>query len=109
MIRAHALATLLLSTITTSAWAEPHVWQNGAGFTVRATGLDLGTTDGRAGLLRRVDVAAAQTCRFARPRVARDRCAEAVRADALATAPASLREPVRVALRERAAVRFAGR
>ena len=110
MTRTTAFAALLTTILlTTPALAEPHVWQVGEGFTIRSTGLDLGTTDGRDKLLERVDWAARQMCRKARPRVQRDRCAEATRADAIAAAPGPLRKAAELALAERSDTRLAAR
>lgn len=109
MTRTAAFAALLGLITTTPALAEPHVWQVGEGFTIRATGLDLRTTDGREALLQRVDWAAARMCRNARPRVQRDRCAEATRADAIAAAPGAIREAAQLAMATRRETRLAAR
>lgn len=109
MTRTVAFAALLSLTITTPALAEPHVWQTGDGFTVRATGLDLSTTDGRAALLRRVDAAAVRLCRPVSLRGKRRSCAEDARAQVMASAPARLGQSIRTALAERNAVRLATR
>jgi UrcA family protein len=110
MIRSTALAALLLTlTITTPAAAEEHVWQVGQDFTVRATGLDLGTTDGRERLLRRVEAATARVCGKLQLRIDRLQCVELTQADVLASAPAALRGPLQTALAARQETRLAAR
>jgi UrcA family protein len=108
MIR-NACAALLGLLITTPALAEPHVWQTGEGFTVRATGLDLSTTDGREKLLKRVDVAVERLCRTAGVRVERQDCADRTRTAVIAAAPAGLKKPIRLALAARGTTRLAAR
>jgi UrcA family protein len=109
MLRPKTLPVLLALLITTPALAEPHVWQTGDGFTIRATGLDLRTTDGREALLRRVDHASARMCRTATPRIERERCAGARRAEAIARAPIALRTSLALALAAREQTRLAAR
>ena len=109
MLRPIAIPALLALGLTTPALAEPHVWQTGDGFTIRATGLDLRTTDGRETLLARVDFAAARLCRGVATRVQRNACAEDARTQMLADAPRALAGSIRTALAERDAVRLAGR
>jgi UrcA family protein len=109
MIRTVPLPALLALLATTPALAEPYVWQTGDGFTIRATGLDLGTTDGREALLKRVEHAAARLCRPEPLRAERKACQERTRAEVIAGAPASLAAPIRTALAARERTRLASR
>ena len=109
MIRTKAFPALLGLLMTTPAVAEPYVWQVGDGFTVRATGLDLRTTDGREALLRRIEIAVERSCRAAGVRVERRACAEQSRAAVIAGAPAVLRERIRLAVAARETTTLAAR
>jgi UrcA family protein len=109
MLRPTTMPVLLALLITTPALAEPHVWQTGDGFTIRATGLDLRTTDGRDALLRRIDYAATRLCRPVPIRAERKACAELVRAQVIADAPAPLKGSIRMAIARRAETRLAAR
>ena len=109
MKRTTAIAALLGLAITAPALAEPHVWQTGDGFSIRATGLDLRTTDGRAGLLKRVDAAAARLCASVPLRSERRACQAETRAQATAAAPLALRTAVALAVREEGGTRLAAR
>lgn len=105
----NACAALLGLLITTPALAEPHVWQTGEGFSIRATGLDLRTTDGREKLLKRVDVAVERLCRPIAIRADRRDCAEQTRAAVISGAPAAMREPIRLAIAARETTKLASR
>ena len=109
MHRAILITAILGLANTTPAMAEPHVWQTGEGFSVRATGLDLRTTDGRSALLRRVDAAAVKLCRETPLRSDRLACRAEARSRAIAVAPGPVKGAIDLALRERQEMRLAGR
>jgi UrcA family protein len=109
MIRTVPIALLMALTINMPAAAEEHVWQTGDGFSVRATDLDLRTTEGRERLLRRIDHAASRLCRGVAPRIDREGCTNEARAQALAAAPAHLRASLEPALLTREERRLAVR
>ena len=110
MTRTFTLAALSAAAfVTTPAFAEEHVWQTGADYTVRTTGLDLGRVDDRAQLLRRVEFASARLCRHLPSRRQRETCADETLDQALAQAPDMLRPVLARALRERESVSLAGR
>ncbi len=109
MNRTLPLAALLAAIVTTPALAEPHVWRIGDGFSIRATGLDLGTTDGRAHLLLRVDAAAAKLCKGAPNKADRLACQAETRAQAVAATPDGLKSAIELAVAERNRTRLAAR
>ncbi len=110
MTRILTLAALSAAAlVTTPAFAEEHVWQTGAGFTVRTDGLDLARMDHRARLLRRVEDASARICRDQGARSLRQACAETVVGQALAAAPISLRPVLARAIQERDGMAVASR
>jgi UrcA family protein len=110
MTRTPALAALLMCFVfTTPAAAEEQVWQNGDGFSIRSTGLDLTRFDDRERLLRRVDSASARLCRGVSPRTDRILCAKEAQERAIAGAPAMLRPQLRAALTAREETRLASR
>ncbi len=109
-MRRTILITALLGLFsTTPALAEPHVWQTGDGFSIRATGLDLRTTDGRAALLSRVDAAVVKLCRDTPLRSDRQACKAETRAKAIAAAPGRARGALELAMREQEEIRLAAR
>ena len=110
MTRSFILAALSAATlVTTPAFAEEHVWQTGADFTVRTTGLNLGLVGDRAQLLRRVEYASARLCRHVRSRRYREDCIAETLQQALAQAPGALRPALARALGERNRMDMASR
>src|SRR5687767_12461508 len=90
-------AFALLAIGSTAAQAEEHVWRTGDGFTIRLGDLDLDSAAGRTSLLRRLDHVATEICRDAGARIRRSTCVRAVQDQALASAPARLRNIVAAA------------
>ncbi len=110
MARIFTLAALSAAAfVITPALAEEHVWQTGAGFTVRTAGLDLDRMDHRARLLRRVEEAGLRLCRDQGARSLRRACVDTVVGQALATAPLGLRPVLARAIEEREGMAVASR
>ena len=110
MTRIFILAAMSAATfVTTPAFAEEHVWQTGADFTVRTTGLDLNRVADRARLLQRVEYASARLCSHLISRRQRDDCTAETLQQALARAPGTLRPVLARAMGERDRMNGAGR
>lgn len=110
MTRLLLVSTFALAAMTTTpALAAEQVWATGDGFTIRATGLDLSSRNGRAALLRRIEEAGQRVCAAVTPRIDRRACQDEATQTAVAAAAPTLRAAVAAAQHEQNDLRLAGR